>query len=219
MTARDKGWPTWNKGLGNNEVCVRGGDIVRFPASAEWRFQLTRGNVWFWGYSAWFLAFSLGLLFDQGRKGCLCLLKTRRSRPDRLQVKGKAINSCLLQTVLGQQRKAESKKRRQCQELVLNYSLVYQDSSQAGSTNAGSRSQFLTLRLGHCVQVAQHQQTILWLASPWSVPSAELESNNPVRSSWPLIKTLKVTSDTKVKVTWKSHTSIISFTSTPQNLI
>lgn len=53
---------------------------------------------------------SLGLPSDQERKSCLWLLRSPRSRPDRLQANGKAISCHLLQTVVGQQRNSESKK-------------------------------------------------------------------------------------------------------------
>lgn len=67
---------------------------------------------------------------------------------------GKAIDSCLQQTAVGQQRKAESRKRCQCQELVLNYSVEEWDGSQAGSASCGNSANFrtqawfLTLELG-----------------------------------------------------------------------
>lgn len=77
--------------------------------------------------------FILGLLSDPGRKGCPWLLKIRKSSvPSSTNWSGAT---------------ADSRKQKwwQCQELVLNYSQVYQDSSQAGSVGfkGTKRSQVL----------------------------------------------------------------------------
>lgn len=102
MAARDQQWPVWKEGLGTAGCeCVQGCCAQQTNGD----FSLPQEEQGYGGTHG----FILGLLSEQGRKGCSWLLKIHSPRPDRLQANGKVINSCLPQTEVGQQlrKKAE----------------------------------------------------------------------------------------------------------------
>lgn len=113
MTAGDQGWPTWSKGLGNYGGACVGVTGLGFQQAQNEHFSLPQERH---GYEALcpVPGFITRTTFRSRKERLPPAFKDPQIRqvssPDRLQVNGKAINSCLLQTVVGQQRKVEIRK-------------------------------------------------------------------------------------------------------------